>query len=175
MEKFRPQPENPQHNAPEAGAGPIGLPPPGPEHPPQAGGDKSPEHQPIPDVWDVLEQQVKVQERYSSLGELPERRVRKKLYRDDLEVRQAEDAVREKGTPRNKHILDLFYRTQPVLSPSRDGFQEFRARVEALTDEEIAEELHKHLEAMRKRTTQGPVFYSGVGLFELLKRKDKKL
>jgi hypothetical protein len=27
-EEFRPQPENPKQNAPEAGAGPIGLPPP---------------------------------------------------------------------------------------------------------------------------------------------------
>ena len=45
-EKFRPQPENPKHNAPEAGAGSLdslGLPPPGLEQQPQGGGSKSPE------------------------------------------------------------------------------------------------------------------------------------
>ena len=30
-EQFRPQPENPKQNASEAGAGPLGLPPPSPE------------------------------------------------------------------------------------------------------------------------------------------------
>src|SRR5687767_4777320 len=34
-EQFRPQPENPKQNAPEAGAGPLGLPPPSP------GGERS--------------------------------------------------------------------------------------------------------------------------------------
>jgi hypothetical protein len=35
-EQFRPQPENPKQKAPEAGAGPLGLPPPpAPEQAPQ--------------------------------------------------------------------------------------------------------------------------------------------
>jgi hypothetical protein len=42
-EKFRPQPENPKQHAPEAGAGPLGLPPPDSEQTPQGGGSKSPE------------------------------------------------------------------------------------------------------------------------------------
>src|SRR5687768_10158212 len=42
-EQFRPQPENPKQNAPEVGAGPLGLPPPRPEQTPQGGGGQSPE------------------------------------------------------------------------------------------------------------------------------------
>jgi len=44
-ERFRPQPEKPKHNAPESGAGPLGLPPPSPEQTPQ-GIDKSGVHPP---------------------------------------------------------------------------------------------------------------------------------
>src|SRR5688500_16730834 len=47
-ERFCPQPENPKQKAPEAGAGPLGLPPPpGPEQSPQDGGSRNPEHQPL--------------------------------------------------------------------------------------------------------------------------------
>jgi hypothetical protein len=43
-EQFRPQPENPKQDTPEAGAGTIGLPPPpAPEQTPQSGTSKSPE------------------------------------------------------------------------------------------------------------------------------------
>jgi hypothetical protein len=44
-EKFRPQPDVPKQNAPEAGAGPLGLPPPEPEQQPQGEGSQSPERQ----------------------------------------------------------------------------------------------------------------------------------
>jgi hypothetical protein len=46
-ERFRPHPENPKQHAPEAGAGPLGLPPPGSEQSPQGEGSKSPERQPL--------------------------------------------------------------------------------------------------------------------------------
>jgi hypothetical protein len=46
-ERCRPQPENPKPHAPEAGAGPLGKPPPGSEQSPQYGGSKSPEPQPV--------------------------------------------------------------------------------------------------------------------------------
>jgi hypothetical protein len=44
-ENFRPHPENPKQHAPEAGAGPLGLPPPDPEQQPQGEGSQSPERQ----------------------------------------------------------------------------------------------------------------------------------
>jgi hypothetical protein len=46
-EQFGQQPENPKPNAFEAGAGPLGLPPPGSEQSPQGEGSKSPEGQPL--------------------------------------------------------------------------------------------------------------------------------
>jgi hypothetical protein len=141
------------------------------------GHKESAERQSLPSVWDVLERRVRVQERYASLRESPERPVSnviKKSHRDDLEVRLLEIELSEKGTARDKLICDLFYRTQPLLSPSREEFQKFRARTEALADEEIAEELRKHLETIRESSPQGPVFYSGVGLFDIYKRRDKK-
>jgi hypothetical protein len=49
-EQFRPQPENPKQHAPEAGAGSLGLPPPGSEQSPQGEGSKSPERQPRPRI-----------------------------------------------------------------------------------------------------------------------------
>jgi hypothetical protein len=49
-EQSRPQPDNPKQHAPEAGAGPLGLPPPSPEQTPQDGGSKSPERQPRPRI-----------------------------------------------------------------------------------------------------------------------------
>jgi hypothetical protein len=67
------------------------------------------ERQPLPNVWDILERRARIQERYSSLGELPRRQVLNKLHRDDLELRHLEDSIHEEGTPRDKHILDLFH------------------------------------------------------------------
>jgi hypothetical protein len=128
-------------------------------------------------VWDVLERRVRVQERYASLRESPGRlksNVIKKLHLDDLEVRRLEHDLDEKGMPHHKLIRDLFYHTLPLLSPSREKFQEFRTWAETLSTEEIAEELSKRLKAIREKTPQGPVFYSGVNLFGLTDRKDKE-
>jgi hypothetical protein len=109
---------------------------------------------------------VRVQERYSSLGELPGQRVLNTLYRDDLEVRRLEKALDKRGTARDKLIRNLFYHTQPVLSLSREGFQEFRGRAKSLSDEEIAENLRKHVEARRVGTPQGPVTYETGSLLQ---------
>jgi hypothetical protein len=43
IEQFHPQPENPKQHAPEAGAGPLGLPPPPSPEQPQEGGSNTPE------------------------------------------------------------------------------------------------------------------------------------
>jgi hypothetical protein len=141
----------------------------------QARGQReSKERQPLPNVWDILERRARIQERYSSLGELPRRQVLNKLHRDDLELRHLEDSIHEEGTPRDKHILDLFHLTVPFLPGSLEQFQQFRSKVEPLSNNEITEELRKHSEAIREKTPQGPVFYSGVGLDDLIKREDKK-
>jgi hypothetical protein len=49
-ERFRLQPEDPKQHAPEAGAGPIGLPPPGAEHVPQGERSKRPEIHPTKEI-----------------------------------------------------------------------------------------------------------------------------
>jgi hypothetical protein len=97
-----------------------------------------------------------------------------KLRRDDLELRRLEDAIHEEGALRDKHILDLFHLTVPFLPESLEQYQQSRSKIEPLSDKEIAEELRKHLEAIQERTPQGPVFYSGVGLDDLIKWEDKK-
>ena len=114
-EKFRPQPENLKHNAPEAGSGPLGKSPPlSPEQQPQGEGTKSPERQPLPSVWNVLERKVKV--------DAPDIEDRPKYGSQDYkreaeEVNRLEMELSEKGTTREKLIVDLFYtRSSSFLS-----------------------------------------------------------
>jgi hypothetical protein len=55
-EQVRPHPENPEQHTPEAGAGPLGLPPPDLE---QKGEDgMNPERQPLLSALDILERVV---------------------------------------------------------------------------------------------------------------------
>src|SRR5688572_24558603 len=57
---FRPQPENPKNNAPEAGAGPLGIPPPDPEHLPQ---QNNLQKEPIPLLDPIARSMRKVAQR----------------------------------------------------------------------------------------------------------------
>ena len=96
-ERFRPQPENPKQHAPEAGAGPLGLPPPGPEQQPQGGGIKSPEREPLPSVWEVLERKVRL--RAPDVANLPRG---DEYYHELREVNRLLDELDEKGSDRDR-------------------------------------------------------------------------
>jgi hypothetical protein len=147
MEKYRPQPEQ-KHNAPEGGQGSHGFQNRQPEQVPHGGGSKSPERQPLPSVWDVVERQWRFFTR-----ELPPMTEDERLdYRSETWGLEAE--IQEKGTPRDKLILGLFnwgviLRPDPKgrssyerLSP--EDLQQFRSLVERSSDEELATELRKH-------------------------------
>jgi hypothetical protein len=143
-EKFGQQPENPKQHAPEAGAGPLGLPPPDPEQAPQGGGSQSPERQPLPSVCDLLERLVGVRLRAPELSTAE--------YHSQLrEVNKSIDEVGEKGTDHDRLIIRLYSATTiqpgaggPVIRRlSLEEFQQFRAQAEPLSEKELAEAIRK--------------------------------
>jgi hypothetical protein len=81
-EQFRSHPENPKQKAPEAGAGPIGLPPPEPEQTLPGGDSSLPERQPRPRI--VFNPRKETFEEY------------KKRYDLAYEQREIEQAKRRK-------------------------------------------------------------------------------
>jgi hypothetical protein len=117
------------------------------------GHKESAERQPLPNVWDVLERRVKADECYVGIEPfMPPQNFRnfgeaQEYYREQLEVKRLEEELSEKGTPRDKLILDLFdtitlqlgtgYISFKVLS--REEFQQFSSKVDPLSDKEIAE------------------------------------
>src|SRR5687767_10007678 len=117
MERFGPHPENPKQHAPEAGAGrPLGLPPPEPDQQPQSGGDKSPEHQSLPRVWDVLEREVRLNAPdIENRPQWPS----EEYIREFDEVAQLEEELMENGTPSEKLIIKLYSatRAEPASLP----------------------------------------------------------
>jgi hypothetical protein len=118
---------------------------------------------PLPNVWDVLERQVKLW-----APEFGKPMMSKKKYvREAQEVRLLKDEVEEKGTQHEKHIFALFDLEQMLIQPDRPGLDllpllgtdlrsvylkelhQLRSRVEAMSDEELAERVRqlKQLEA----------------------------
>jgi hypothetical protein len=140
--------KRPEKNQPtlEVGEGRGGVPPPQGEQakPKQEGRER----EPLPSVWDVVERHWRFFTR-----ELPPMTEGERLdYRS--ETWRLETEIKEKGTPRDKHILDLFM-WGVILKPDPEGrssyerlvpedFQQFRSLVEKSSEEELAEELHKH-------------------------------
>jgi hypothetical protein len=156
-EKFRPQPENPRHNAPEAGSGPLGISPPTPEQSPQGGGSTSPERQPLPGALDILERRAQLYE--SDLhrriaGEDSRRKENRARYKEFREkVRQLGNELATlyaEGTDRDRLILDL-YMTSTKTYPSNEvnwnhgpdaqKTRQLITRIQEMSDAEIAEEL----------------------------------
>jgi hypothetical protein len=136
------------------------------EQSPHGGGIKSSER-PLPNVWDILERQVKLW-----APEFGKPIMSKKKYiREAEDVRLLKDEVEEKGTQREKHIFALFDLEQMFIRPDRPGLDllpllrtdlrsiylkelhQLRSQVEAMSDEELAEEVRqlKQLEAGLKR------------------------
>ena len=127
-----------RQNSPEAGAGPLGLPPPDLEQVPPRGAPKSPEHQALPSVWDVLKRKVRL--RVPESPSMTTAEYGRKLR----EVNRSIDEVDEKGTPRDKLIIRLY--SAAIVQPGAGGpvfrrlsleeFQQFRLQAESLSDEE---------------------------------------
>jgi hypothetical protein len=173
-ERFRPQPENPKQNAPESGAGSLGIPPPEPEQKPQGGDGKSPEHQPLPSVWDILERRMSLDElkpkgHWVSSGGRIEPPLPEELEREERELNRLSRELREKGTPRDRLILELgsYGRIRTRGLSQEEEFRQFRSEVEQLSDEEIAVEIR------RQENITGFAFSPGVGLSEIIFKYQK--
>jgi hypothetical protein len=160
MENFRPQSENPKQNAPEAGAGPLGLPPPGPEQA-QWEGSKSPERHPPPSVWAYLERHVRLQAQDSEDRPRPDS---EEYTHEAEEVNRLSRDLAKRGTHRDRLIRELYgeVRCEPAPFPSLaklrnlslEEFQQFRSRVEPLADEQIAEEIRKAEEEFDRKSDE---------------------
>jgi hypothetical protein len=148
----RPIPEGElKQNAP--GARPLGIPPPNSEHSPQGGGSTSPERQPLPSALDILERRAQLYEH--RIRDLRLRHHESKHTREYLNLyREHRENVEQLGdeaarlyadwSDRNRLISDLY--TTSVewnigLSPEKT--QQFIAKVQALSEEELREELRR--------------------------------
>jgi hypothetical protein len=110
------------------------------------GQKESKEHQPLPSVWDVLEREVRMWAPDSPRMTSEEHR------REVLEVSRLEEDLDERGSARDKLIFSLY---ESVLAMPTSGslldlrnlsleeFQQFRSRVEPMSEEEIAEKICK--------------------------------
>jgi hypothetical protein len=133
------------------------------------------ERQTLPSVWDVLERRDRLDELKpkklhiypdgSTWPPLPHR-----LDHEERELNQLIGQLREKGTPRDKLILELgsYGRIQTWGLSQREEFQKFRLQVEQMSDEEIAEEIRRH-----KQFT-GAAFHPGVGLGKIIRHNHKE-
>src|SRR5688500_6151951 len=112
----RPIPEGElKQNAPEAGAGPFGIPPPTPEHSPQGGCSTSPERLPLPSALDILERKAQLQEDRKRVSQqLGPKVTRARLamiveYRDkELDLGRELKAVHDLGTDRDRLMIDVY-------------------------------------------------------------------
>lgn len=109
-------------------------------------------------------------------------------HRREGEVIRLEEEIKEKGTDRDRFILDLYASeiteissTLPVpvrIRPlSLEEYQQFRTQIERLSDEEIAEEVRKRndiIEIARKPLHVAGAFTPGVGLGEIIKKQKDK-
>ncbi len=97
---------------------------------------ESKERQPLPSVWDVLERQTK-------LDSLPFKRIRKEFHEEFCEVFKLVNEIGLNGSPRDGGIVDLYMYEKIKRPLSREEFQQFRSKIESLSDDEIADELSR--------------------------------
>jgi hypothetical protein len=150
------------------GEGIRGIPPPvqGEQAKPQ---QERGDGQQLPNVWGYLERRAKLNDRYPDVvkGKVEPRP--DKFYRELRKIRPLLDELNEHGTPRDKLILSLFSTISGgLISLSQKDVQQFRSKVEHMSEDEIAEEI-----ASQERKLH-PGLYSGIALFDLLKTKDQK-
>lgn len=137
-----------------------------PERQAHGKGISSPEHQLLLGVWDVLERQV----RLWAPGQPSMNK--EKYFREAREVKLLKEEIEEKGTDREKLIFTLFELDKRTFRPDRPGtdilnlsgtdprsiflkeLQQFRSRVEPLSDEELAMEV-RQLESFWRRLNEG--------------------
>jgi hypothetical protein len=156
-ENFRPHPKNPKQKSPEVGAGPIGLPPP------------DPEHQPLPSALNILERKAQLQEdrrRVSQqLGPKLTRARRDMLveYSDkEIELGQELKAVHDSGTDHDRLMIDVYttmtkYESDDPVRWSKDlvfpeQIRQFISRVAPMSTEELAEELRTAQATLERKT-----------------------
>jgi hypothetical protein len=125
------------------------------------------EHQQLPDVWRVLERNVRL-----SAPDIKDRPISgsQEFWSEARELDRLERVMEEKGTPRDKLILDLFNNVtlaSPYIWPgyknfSLGEFQQFRSRVEPLSEEQIGEEIGRVKDEWSRK--YDPYYKSGEGL-----------
>jgi hypothetical protein len=158
-----------KQNTPEAGAGPLGIPPPTPDQTPQDEGSKSPEHQPIPEVFDILERRAQLQEERKMVSKqlgpyvTHARRAMLVEYSDkEIDLGRELKALHDSGTDRDRLIIDV-YRTMNTYEigepapwssalPLPELTRQFISRIAPMSNEELTEELHNAQKVVERRT-----------------------
>jgi hypothetical protein len=121
---------------------------------------ESKERQPLPSVWEVLERSVRLGAREAE-GQTGQEEYDRELR----EVNRLTNEIHKKGTARDRLILDLYNsiiiqpggsRTLPfeIEDLSIEEFQQFHSRVEAMSHEEITEELRKQKEENKRKAEE---------------------
>jgi hypothetical protein len=90
-------------------------------------------------VWDVLERQTR-------LDSLPFKRIRKEFHEEFCEVFKLVNEIGLNGSLRDGGIVDLYMYEKIKRPLSREEFQQFRSKIESLSDDEIADELSRRRE-----------------------------
>ena len=116
------------------------------------------ERQSLPNVWDYLERDVRLHA--PDVADRP-RWGTQDYKRVTDEMNRLYRELREKGTPRDQLILDLC--TEITMEPaplpvpadfrdlSLEEFQQFRSRIEPMSEEEISEEIYKAKEEYERK------------------------
>ena len=124
----------------------------------------SPERQPLPSVWDVLERSVKLavkgNEVLTSHEEFAE------YNRERREAGRLKSELKKRGTDRDRLILDLYTETtiEPANFPvpidfvdlSPEKFQQFRTKVEVLSEDDIRGEIRQAKEEYERKAKAHP-------------------
>jgi hypothetical protein len=156
-ERFGQQPENPKQNAPEAGAGPLGLPP------------STPERQPLPSVLDILERRAQLQEERERVSQqlgpkVTRARIAMLVEYSDKEIDLGRElkAAHDLGTDRDWLIIDVYttmtkYESDEAVRWHRvlvfpEQIRQFISRVASMSNEEIAEELRNAQAELERKT-----------------------
>ena len=138
------------------------------EQAPQSGAPNSPERQPLPSVWDVLERMAQLQEERErvskQLGPYVTRARRAMIVKwSDKEIALGRElkAVHDLGTDRDRLIIDVYttmatYESGEPVPWSRglvlpEHTRQFISRAAPMSNEELAEELHKAQKVVERR------------------------
>ena len=128
------------------------------------GHKESAERQPLPNVWEVLEREVRLAAKFNSKD--TETRITYEEYElERLKLGRLSNEISKKGTDRDKLIFKLHagITIQPIdslpvpfkiIDLSLIEFQRFRSKVEPMSNEEIREEIRKAEEEFRRKSKE---------------------